>query len=52
MLTTNAKSEARLYEDNKEAFDKKIEIERDLNKAWTPPYPGFSTNVVDEKIGR
>jgi hypothetical protein len=40
------------YEENKEAFDKKIEIERDPNKVWTPPYPGFSINELDEKIGR
>jgi hypothetical protein len=32
---------AAFYEENKEAFDKKIEIERDPNKVWTPPYPGF-----------
>jgi hypothetical protein len=43
---------AAFYEDNKEAFDKRIEIERDPNKAWTPLYPGFSINAVDEKIGR
>lgn len=40
------------YEENKEAFDKKIEIERDPNKIWTPPYPGFSIMALDEQIGR
>ena len=43
---------AAFREDNKEAFGKKIEIERDPSKAWTPPYTGFSINAVDEKIGR
>ena len=43
---------AAFYEENEEAFDKKIEIERDPNKVWTPPYPGFSINELDEKIGR
>jgi hypothetical protein len=40
------------YEENEEAFDKKIEIERDPNKVWTPPYPGFSIMELDEMIGR